>query len=146
MLYTTQFFLSGVLIAAASAMVLLWLFLLAISYGGQSGLMPWVAAGVILYGTAFVAVAAVVGMPGIIWARHLARIAPPRWQALAKASSWIGTSLLLLGLGVSVAVLAVEQLSSKPQSSACVSYRDAAASAAMAASGAESIPDCPGPR
>jgi magnesium-transporting ATPase (P-type) len=145
MSYIAQFFLSGVLIAAGSAVMLLWLFLVAISYGGQSGLMPWVAAGVIPYGVAFVAVATVVCTPGILWAWHLARSVRPRWHTLAKAPSWIGTSLLLLGLGVLVAGLTAELLRPKPQSSRCVSYRHASASAAMAASVAGSIPDCPAP-
>lgn len=146
MLFIVQLFFASALVTVASVMVLFWLLLLAMSFGGQSGLMPWVAAGVILYGMAFVAIAAVIGVPGIVWSRHLASVAQPKWQKLAKAPGWIGTATLLLGLGVSVAVFAVEQFRPKSQQTACVSYRDAAASAAMEASGAESIPDCPQPK
>jgi hypothetical protein len=142
MLFIVQFVFASALVTVASIMVLFWLLLLAMSFGGQSGLMPWVAAGVILYGTAFVAIAAVIGVPGIVWSRHLASVAHPKWQRLAKAPGWIGTATLLLGLSVSVAVLAVEQFRPKSKPTACISYRDAAASPAMAASDPVSIPDC----
>lgn len=127
-------------------MVLLWLLLLSMSYGGESGLMPWVAAGVVLYGMAFIAIAAVVGMPGIVWARHLARVAPASWRKTAKVAGWIGTTSLSVGLLVSVAVLVAEQFRPKTETATCVSWRDAAASEALANSGGESLPDCPSPK
>jgi len=146
MLFIVQLVFASALVTVASVIVLLWLFLLAISFGGQSGLMPWVAAGVILYGVAFVAIAAVIGVPGIVWSRHLASISQPKWRKYAKALGWIGTAALLLGLTVSVAVLAIEHFRPKSQPIACISYRDAAASATVAVLGAEAIPDCPPPK
>ena len=105
MLIGAQIAFASLLIAAASSLVLLWLSLLALSYDAQSGLMPWTGAGVILYGLVFVAIAAIVGVPGILWANHLARGVPPKWQRIAKAPGWIGTATLVLGFAVAIVVL-----------------------------------------
>jgi len=85
MLLLVQFVFASLLIAAASAMVLMWLLLLTVSYGGQSGLMPWTAAGVVLYGLVFIAFAAMIGVPGIAWAKHLANGVSPKWQRIATS-------------------------------------------------------------
>lgn len=45
MLIAVQITFASLLIAAAFALVLLWL-----PYGGQSGLMPWTGAGVLVFG------------------------------------------------------------------------------------------------
>lgn len=143
MLFLVQLALASLLIAAAATIVFLWLLLLTLSYSGQSGLMPWVAAGVVLYGLAFIALATVIGAPGILWANHLARRAPPMWRRVAKGSGWFGTAALGLGFAAAVAVLATEKLRAKDPLDGCVSYRDPAASAAMAAPGAKPEIDCP---
>jgi hypothetical protein len=141
MLLIAQGVCAGLLIAVASIVVLLWLVLLAMSYGA-SGLMPWVAAGVVLYGLAFIAAAAVAGVPGILWARHLAGAVPASWGRVAKIAERIGTSVLLCGLGVALAVLVGEQFRPKNPTDGCVSWRSAAASAAMAAGENQGV-DCP---
>jgi hypothetical protein len=105
MIVVAQIAFACLLIAAACSLVLVWLLLLALSHGGQSGLMPWVAAGVILYGLVFVAIAAIVGVPGILWVNNLARDVPPKWQRVAKAPSWIGTATLVLGFATAIVVL-----------------------------------------
>jgi hypothetical protein len=143
MLLPAQLILASLLVAAASAVVLMWLLLLTLSYGGQSGLMPWVAAGVILYGLAFNVAAAVVGVPGIFWANHLKPRASPKWARVAKAVVLIGTATLVLGFLVAVSVLVREQMRAKDPHNGCVSYRDAAASAALATSGVKPENDCP---
>jgi hypothetical protein len=104
-LIVAQIALAGLLIAAASSLVLLWLSLLALSYGGKSGLMPWTGAGVILFGLIFVAIAAIVGVPGILWANNLARDVPPKWQRIAKAPGWIGTATLVIGFVAAIVAL-----------------------------------------
>ena len=104
MLVLAQFALAGLLIAAATVFVLLWLSLIALSYGGQGGLMPWTSAAVIAYGLAFVAISAIAGVPGILWANHLARSVPLKWQRIAKLPGWIGTATLVLGFVVAIAV------------------------------------------
>lgn len=76
---------ASLLIAAASSLVLLWLSLLALTYDSQSGIMPWTGAGAILFGLLFVAIGAIVGVPGIFWANSLARRVPPKWQRIAQA-------------------------------------------------------------
>lgn len=146
MLILAKIVFASLLIATASAVVLLWLSLLALSYGGQSGLMPWTAAGVILYGLVFVAIAAVVGVPGVLWANHLSRGVPAKWRRIARAPGWIGTATLVLGFVTAIAVLVGEQFRAKNPYDGCISYRDAATSTAMAASGPEKYADCPKPK
>jgi hypothetical protein len=146
MLVPAQFVLAGLLIAASSAMVLLWFASLSLSYGGHSGLMPWTAAAVILYGLFFVGLAAIPGVPGILWANHLAACAPLKWQKIAKIPGWIGTLILTLGLASSAAVLVREQFRPRNPYDGCVSYRDAAASAALASAGPGQNIDCPSQR
>jgi hypothetical protein len=98
---------ASLLIAAASSLVLLWLWLLTLSYDSQSGLMPWTAAGVIVFGVVVVVIAAIVGVPGIFWANNLARAVQPKWQPIAKAPGWIGTATLVLGFAASIIVLVI---------------------------------------
>jgi len=105
MLIVVKIAFASLLITAASSLVLLCFSLLALSYGGQNGLMPWTGAGVILFGLVFVAIAAIVGLPGILWANNLARGVSPKWQRIAKAPGWIGTATLLIGFAVASIVL-----------------------------------------
>jgi hypothetical protein len=142
MLFLAKFVTATLLVAASCAVVLLWLLLLVQAYSAQSGLMPWVAAGIVLYGLIFVGIAAVVGLPGILWARSLAVNVPPKWRRLAQAPSWVGTTILVCGLGTAVLVLVAEQFRPKDPNNGCVSWRSAEASAAMAAGGPSGV-DCP---
>jgi hypothetical protein len=141
MLLIAQIVGASVLISLGSAVVLLWLLLLAMSYGA-SGLMPWVAAGVVLYGVAFIAMAAVVGVPGILWAKYLSDHVQPPWRGVTKFAERTGTCVLLCGLGVALVVLVGEQFRPKNPTNGCVSWRSAAASAELAA-GQQSGVDCP---
>jgi hypothetical protein len=140
--FVAQLICATLLTATGCTVVLLWLLLLAQSYSGQSGLMPWVAAGIVLYGLIFVGIAALVGLPGILWARSLAVSVEPKGRRFAQALSWIGTTFLVFGLGTAVLVLVGEQFSPKDPTNGCVSWRSAEASAAMAA-GSPSGVDCP---
>lgn len=96
---------ASLLIAAASSLVLLWLSLLALTYDSQSGIMPWTGAGVLLFGLPFVAIGAIVGVPGIFWANRLARLVPHKWQRIARAPGWIGTATLVSGFTAAIIVL-----------------------------------------
>jgi hypothetical protein len=134
MFFAFQLVLALSLVVGGIAVVVLWLALLSLSFGGQSGLMPWVAAGVILYGLTFILVGAAVGVPGILWSNHLAKEVSPKWARLAKAPGWIGSIVLVIGLVAALAVLLVEGRRPKSSSDGPVIYRDAAASAALSAS------------
>jgi len=98
-----RFVLASLLIALPSTIVVCWLALAAVSYDSEGGLMPWVAAGVILYGPAFVAVAVLVGIPGILWSNHLIEQVPPNWRRLARLPIWVGASVLAVGSAVALA-------------------------------------------
>ena len=131
------------LVASASGLVLLWALLLAMSYSAQSGLMPWVAAGIVLYGWVLVVLAAIVGVPGILWASHVADRVSPALGRVAVTARRIGTGALTIGLAAAVAVPIAEQLRPKNPHDGCVIYRTEAASAALAAAGASAPNDCP---
>jgi len=140
MLILAQIVGSSLLVALSSAVVLFWLLLLAASFSG--GLMPWVEAGVVLYGPALVSLAVLPGIPGIAWAHRLARQSPSRWQRIAKVPVWLGVPILAVGLASALAVFLMEHLRERRPVESRVIYRDAAASAAPAASraGSASMP------
>jgi hypothetical protein len=105
--------------------------------------MPWVAAGVILYGWLLVVVATAIGLPGVVWASHLASRISPRLGKVARIAKRIGVATLSLGFAASVAVLLLEQSRPKDPYDGCVSYRTEAASAAIREPGAKPEVDCP---
>jgi len=138
MFLLAQLVLAILLVTVASLLVVIWLLLLALAYIGDSGLMPWVAAGIILYGFIFIATAAMVGIPGIVWANHLSNRVPSRWMPAAKMSGRIGKVVLILGFVVALAVLVGEQLRPKNPEDGRVTYRNAASASAIEPSAAES--------
>ena len=142
MLFVAQIAVAALLVAGASVVVLVYLLLLTQSYGGQGGVMPWVAAGVVMYGLFFVGIAALAGVPGILWSRRLAARAPEKWRRLARVPGQVGTAALIAGFAAGVLALAGESLRPKDPNDGCVSWRSAEASAAMAAGG-PSGKDCP---
>jgi hypothetical protein len=85
--------------------VIYWLYALSLAYVPESGLEPWVAAGVILYGLAFVLAALIPGLFGILWAKHLASGVPSICAGVANLVWKIGTFILFVGLGAAVAAL-----------------------------------------
>lgn len=105
MFIVAQIAFASLLITAASSLVMLWLSLLVLSYSGHSGVMPWTGAGVILYGLIIVAIAAIFGVPGILWANNLARVFPLKWQRVAKVPGWIGAATLVLGFVAAIVAL-----------------------------------------
>lgn len=143
MLPQLQLAIACLLVAAASVIVVLWLLLLALSYSALSGLMPWVAAGVVLYGWLLVAIAAAIGVPGVLWSGYLAQRISPGLSKVAHLTRRVGAATLGLGFITSAAVLVFEQSRPKDPYDGCVSYRTAAASAAMSAPGAKPEVDCP---
>ena len=137
-----QLTLACLLVAAATAVVLLWALLLALSLT-QSGLMPWVAAGVVLYGWLLVVLASFAGVPGVIWASHLASRLPSTLSRVATFASRVGIGALTIGIVSALAVLVAEWARPRSPHDGCVIYRSEAASAALAASGIKPTNDCP---
>lgn len=138
-----QLVLACLLVATASGVVLLWLLLLGFSSSAQSGLMPWVAAGVVLYGWLLVVLAAAIGLPGVLWASYLTGRISPSLGKVARLAKHIGIGAIGLGFASSVAVFLLVQSRPKDPYDGCVSYRTDAASAAMRAPGAKPEVDCP---
>ena len=90
-----------------------------------------------------IVIAAILGVPGIVWTSHLAGRVSPGLGRVAITAKRLGTGALGLGLAAALAVQIAEQLRPKSPSDGCVSYRTEAASAALAAAGATAANDCP---
>lgn len=103
-IYVIQIILSNLLIVAGSLIVLIWLLLASISFNSEV-LMPWNAAGVLFYGLIVIAMAAIISLPGIVWATHIAKRVTPRWKAFTKVSAKIGTVVLGIGFITASAIL-----------------------------------------
>ena len=113
MVFLARFSVAGILILMSSAIVVAWLCLL-IRYNDPSDdSMPW-AADVILYGPALVAVAALVGTPGILWSNHLAKQVPPDRRLAARMPGWLGAAILAIGFSVALGALLSKALRAKP--------------------------------
>ncbi len=93
------------LIAAAVAVILLWLISLVLSLTPNSGLMPWVASGVSAFGLLFIFLASIPGFPGIIWATWLINGATPRWTRILKITVWIGKVTFKVGAIAAILIL-----------------------------------------
>jgi hypothetical protein len=141
--FLTQFIVATGLVVLSVAVVALWALLAAFALNHV--LEPWSNAGILLFGLGFIALAAVPGIPGVLWTRQLANRLGSRWAKLARISGAIGTIALSIG-GVAALGLLVwaVNVGGRDASPPCVSYRDEAASAALASSGArDGLPDCP---
>ena len=94
---------ASVLVSAGALVVIAWLFLLILAF--RRVLDPWSSASVILFGLGYVALGAVPGVLGVIWARYLVWCAPMPWARWAKIPALFGT--IVFSLGTVCAVLAL---------------------------------------
>jgi len=141
--FLSQFILATGLVVLGVAVVALWVLLAALAL--NHALEPWSNAGILLYGLGFIALAAVPVIPGVFWARQLANRLEARSAKLARIPGAVGAMALALG-GVAALGLLVWAMTTggRDGSPPCVSYRDEAASAALASSGVrDGLPDCP---
>ena len=111
MVLLARFAVAGTLILASWAIVVAWLCLVLRYDGPTDGSTPW-AADVVIYGLAFVAVAALVGVPGILWSNHLAKQVSLDWRLVARMPGWLGAAILAVGLSVALGGVSVEGASS----------------------------------
>jgi hypothetical protein len=98
MLLLIQVVFASLLVTGGTAVVALWLFGLALSFQGDTGLLPWTATAIPMFGPLFLVIAAVISGPGIVWANHLSARVPARWQRLMAVPGYIGTAALVFGL------------------------------------------------
>ena len=90
MLLIVQIMIAAALVIVAIALILLWLTSVVLSLMPNNGLMPWISSGVSALGLLFIFLAAIPGVPGIIWVSGLAnRVASP-WSRILKLTAWIG--------------------------------------------------------
>lgn len=109
-----------------------------VSYGGHSDLMPWAAAVFIVYGFVIVLLAAVLGIPGIVWANRLAARLPQRRARTIKFLGKVGTYVLSLGFVAAMTVVILEAGGPKDSVDGGVKSSAVAASATPAASATSS--------
>jgi len=84
-------------VMVAVAFILIWLLSVAFSFLPNNGLMPWVASGVSAYGLFFIFLAAIPGIPGIIWASLLIDQVTRPWNRILKGTIWIGKNAFKVG-------------------------------------------------
>ena len=108
------------LISVSSLTVLLWLALLGLS----SALMPWIAAGILLYGWMAIAIAGTFGVPGIVLAQLLAKDESSKYRKSAKQGAAIGFSILFAGVVVWAVAILQEHTDSKSRPGPCISWKD----------------------
>jgi hypothetical protein len=93
------------LVAAAVAFILLWLISVVLSFTPNSGLMPWVTSGVSAFGLLFIFLAAIPGIPGIIWVTRLVDHVTPPWNRILKITVWIGKAAFKVGAIAAILML-----------------------------------------
>ena len=93
------------LVAAAVAFILLWLISVVLSFTPNSGLMPWVNSGVSAFGLLFVFLAAIPGVPGIIWVTRLVDHVIQPWNRILKITVWIGKVAFKVGAIAAILML-----------------------------------------
>jgi len=96
------FFIAMGLMAGGTTIVVVWLLSLVDAYEPESGLLPWNAAGVIMFGLPINAVAALVVVPGVLWGWSLSANVPNKWKRLLRAPIWLAS--VVLGIGFCAAV------------------------------------------
>lgn len=92
-------------VAAAVAFILIWLLSVVLSFIPNNGLMPWVESGVSVFGLLFIFLAAIPGIPGIIWANLLVDQVAPPWDRILKVTAWIGKAVFKVGSIVAILIL-----------------------------------------
>lgn len=101
-----QISLAAMLIGLGSAIILLWFFLATMSLSAQAnGLMPWVAAGILIYGYIVVILASIVSLIGIIWAGQVVKTATPEWGKFVLLTIKVGFIIIVVGFTSSIAIL-----------------------------------------
>jgi hypothetical protein len=100
------------LVAAAVAFILLWLISVVLSFTPNSGLMPWVNSGVSAFGLLFVFLAAIPGVPGIIWVTRLVDHVTQPWNRILKITVWIGKVAFKVGAIAAILMLVLVIVSS----------------------------------
>jgi hypothetical protein len=90
-------------VMAAVAFILIWLLSVVLSFIPNSGLMPWVASGVSAFGLFFIFLAAIPGIPGIIWANLLVDRVRHPWDRILKGT--VGTGKIAFKVGSIIAIV-----------------------------------------
>jgi hypothetical protein len=93
------------LVATGVSLILLWLISVALSFTPNSGLMPWVSSGVSAFGLLFIFLAAIPGIPGIIWVTRLVDHVIPPWNRILKITVWIGKVTFKVGAIAAILIL-----------------------------------------
>lgn len=98
MLHKIEAVLAITLIVFGSLIIFIWLVLATLSLqGGNSFLMPWVAAGVLMEGYIIVTIASLISFVGIIWASQILKSVTACWKRMTLLSIKAGSTLIGLG-------------------------------------------------
>lgn len=98
MLHKIEAVLAITLIVFGSLIIFIWQVLAALSlHGGDGGLMPWVAAGVLMEGYILVTIASLISFVGIIWASQVLKSVTACWKKTTFFSIKAGSALIVVG-------------------------------------------------
>jgi len=96
---------ANALIILGLSPVLLWLILLAYDVMNPGGLLPWVSAGIIMFGVPFGLLSAFIAIPVMIFARSRAAINPAIWTTPHRVPFFLG--IVIFGIALIAGVLIV---------------------------------------
>ena len=98
-----QFVAANLLMLVSVVIVLAYLFTLALSLIPNGGMMPWTAAGIILYGVMFVVLASFPAFFGIVWAYFISTYVGSVGKQFLKLA--VRINVVTLGIGAATAVV-----------------------------------------
>jgi hypothetical protein len=107
-------------------------------------LLPWVAAGTTSLLWICAAVATALGLSGGLLSKQVAAMTTARGQQGTRSFAWIGLTAAAVALAIAITGSILAAIADRNRPQPCVSWRDAAASAALAASASrDTLSDCP---
>ena len=89
---------ANILIFVGLVPILLWLFLLALSLLHPDGLLPWVSAGIIVFGVPLCMLSVFIALPMMLLARNRAAANPTAWTRIHRIPFFFGVATFVVAL------------------------------------------------
>jgi hypothetical protein len=83
---------ANILIVVGLAPILLWLFLLALSFLHPEAFLPWVSAGIIMFGVPLGMLSVFIAVPMMLLARNRAAVNPTVWTGVHRLPFFFGVA------------------------------------------------------
>ncbi|HEY6622103.1 MAG TPA: hypothetical protein VIY68_21385 [Steroidobacteraceae bacterium] len=89
---------ANILIFVGLLPILLWLFLLAFSFLHPEGFLPWVSAGIIMFGVPLGMLSVFIALPMMLLARNRAAANPAVWTRFHRFPFFFGTATFVVAV------------------------------------------------